>query len=95
MYVHSLSSAVVLVTSNTLTIHFIHDIYRLRSTQIMPIQRIDKLTASGFFGNVLEPDSECWTEATQAWGAQSKRSPKFVLQPQSAEDVSNAVCPYS
>ena len=58
----------------------------------MPIPGIDKLTASGFSGNVLEPDSERWTEATQAWGAQSKRSPKFALQPQSAEDASKAVC---
>jgi hypothetical protein len=59
----------------------------------MPIPGIDKLTASGFSGNVLEPDSERWTEATQAWGAQSKRSPKFALQPKSAEDVSKAVGP--
>ncbi|KAF9077185.1 hypothetical protein BDP27DRAFT_1311958 [Rhodocollybia butyracea] len=40
--------------------------------------QINALTSAGFSGNIVLPNSEAWTDATQAWGAQSKRSPKIL-----------------
>jgi hypothetical protein len=56
----------------------------------MPFE-FDKLTASGFSGNIILPGDDRWINATQPWGAQSKRSPRLSLQPRTARDVAKAV----
>ncbi|KAF9078539.1 hypothetical protein BDP27DRAFT_15590 [Rhodocollybia butyracea] len=54
---------------------------------------INSLASAGFSGNIIFPrNGDQWTEATQPWGAQSKRSgPKVALQPKTVEDVSEAI----
>lgn len=63
----------------------------LHSESLVMSLPIDSLISTGFSGNIVLPESQEWTQATQVWGAQSKRSPKVAIQPKTAEDVSKAV----
>ncbi|KAF8993100.1 hypothetical protein BDQ17DRAFT_1368779 [Cyathus striatus] len=52
---------------------------------------INKLTSSGYQGEIIHPTDELYTASTQTWGEQGKLSPKLALRPKSTLDVSKAI----